>query len=171
MPTTYQKAKKDVVALVDAMAKKYHVDLVNAGVTIDILMAHNPDGDAVTLGGYPCQAKVKIVNLKDRAKGCKDAEIIIDEMNWNDLTPEQQKALVDHELEHLELNRDPDTNAVALDDLSRPKLKMLKHDWQIGWFNSIALRHKENSPECRQAKELVKEAGQIYFSFAAEPVE
>lgn len=166
MATTYDKANSDVTQLVKAVAAEFHAELVRYEVSIDVLMANNPDGDAVTHGGYPAQAKIRIVSLKDRAKGCKDAELIIDESNWRDLTDEQRRALIDHELQHLEVKFKD--GGVALDDLGRPKLSMRKHDWQMGWFDVIARRHGEASPEVRQASELMGRQGQLYFGFAAD---
>ena len=166
MPTTYSKAAADVLSIVKSTTSKFHGEVEKAGVTIDVLMAYNPDGHAVTHGGYPAQAKVKIVSLKDRAKGCKDAEIIIDDRNWDKLSDAERKALIDHELEHLEVQYEE--GEVKIDDLGRPKLKIKKHDWQMGWFDVIARRHGESSPEVRQASELMAKNGQLYFGFAAD---
>lgn len=166
MPTTYQRADETVERVRDRMLEKYHGELVQLAVNVDLLMAYNPDGDAVSHGGYPAQAKVKIIGLKDRAAGRGDAEIIIDDSNWQSLSPGERDALMDHELEHLSLKRNAKTNAPERDDLNRPKLKMVKHDHQLGWFNTVADRHGESSAEVRQAKALMKQDGQLYFAFS-----
>ena len=163
MSTIYQKAPTETVKLVDSVRRQHHPELERAEVTIDVLVADNPDADPVTVGGYPCQAKVKIVSLKDRAKGCRDAEIIIDNTRWQGMNEQQQRALIDHELHHLEVQFDG--KLVLEDDLGRPKLKMRKHDWQIGWFDIIAKRNGDASPEVRQARKLWEKQSQLYFPF------
>ena len=110
---------------------------------------------------------MKSVGLKDRAKGQGDAEIIIDEIWWQDASEQAREALIDHELYHLEVKTDKN-NHPAKDDLDRPKLLMRKHDYQFGWFNAIASRHAEHSVEVYQATNLFDEAGQTYFKFALE---
>jgi hypothetical protein len=53
----------------------------------------------------------------------------------------------------------------AFDALDRPKLAMRKHDHQFGWFDEVAQRHGEASPEVRQARVLMEKSGQLYFDF------
>lgn len=168
MATTYERAGESITGVVDLMMQKYHHDLQSLEVKVDVLMARNAEGDAVTLGGYPCQAKVRVIGLKDRAAGRGDAEIIIDELNWDGLTSKQRDALIDHELEHLEPVINPKNNKPKRDDLDRPKLKIKKHDWQIGWFDSIAKRHGDHSAEKQQAFALQAESGQLYFDFESK---
>lgn len=168
--TTYQRANEDVTNVVDAVMEKYHGELKQMRVRVDVLMATATDfKPAVSVNGYAAIAKVKIVSLKDRALGHGDAEIIIDDLEWHRMKPEQRVALVDHELYHLEIKRNRKTGQPERDDLNRPKLKMRKHDWQIGWFNAIAQRHGEMSVEIAQATQLKAENGQLYFGFAEPP--
>jgi len=42
---------------------------------------------------------------------------------------------------------------------------MRKHDHQFGWFDAVAQRHGEASPEVRQARVLMESSGQLYFDF------
>jgi hypothetical protein len=174
MGTTYTKAKTDVKEMIATVMDKYHPDIASAGVTVVCLMAlaevdedGYPKGHAVSDGGYPCAAKIRIVNLKDRAKGIADAELVIDEREWAELPQRTKIALLDHELEHLKLVIKG--GDVMKDDCRRPLLKINKHDRTHGWFDVIARRHGEHSIEVRQAKELVASTEQLYFPFAAEP--
>lgn len=148
MPTTYQKAPHDVAELVDETASRFHTDLVKAGVRYDLMFAYGPCDDEtgeklddpLKLRGVACLAIVRVVNLRDRAKGMGDAEIAFDADRWPDLTPQQREALVDHELEHLVLKRDRQ-DEVKLDDLGRPKLAIKTHDFDVGGFYSVIRRH------------------------------
>lgn len=170
---TYEKAKTEVLERVSRMMEKYHGELVSAEVCLDVLMAHqsldddgNPKGgEPVTLNGYPCQATIKIINAKDRVAGRADAEMVIDAKNWEDLSDEERDALVDHELTHLELKKDKETDKPKYDDSGRPSLKMKKHDHQFGWFDDVVRRHKEASAEAKQATDFVLTARQMWLPY------
>lgn len=150
---TYERAPQEVEERAARIIGTTHKELQEVGLTVDFLFARNDEGDAVTDKGYPAVAVVKIVPLKDRAAGRRDAEIVIDAVAWEQMTEAQKDALLDHELLHLIVRR-TDDNSYDYDDLSRPKLKMRLHDIQAGWFLEIAQRHGEASPEVMQAKHI-----------------
>lgn len=170
MPT-YQKAPESVRSTANDLIRKYetHEPLASAQVVIDLLMAFgNVDdetgektGDAITSQGYRCLASTRVVNLRDRAKGNGDAEIILDGDEWANMEPEEQAALLDHELHHLKVK--VDKRGVVRDDLGRPKLELRKHDHHFGWFDVIAARHGQASQEQKQAKVMFLDHGQYYW--------
>lgn len=164
---TYEIASAEVTSKIKALIEAYHPKLEEAGVTIHALFARSSGGNAVTHGGYPALAVVRIVSLKDRVKGMRDAEIVIDEENFEELSDAQQDGLLDHELHHLETVPDED-GGFERDKAGRPKLTMRKHDVQIGWFTEIAKRHGVNSPEQIQARKLFDKYGQSFFPFLEE---
>lgn len=142
---------------------RYHKPLKEAGVTIDLLLAHasrdqndDPVGAAVKHGGYPAAAVIKIVSLKDRVAGLGDAQMIVDGDKWDEWTDAELDALLDHELTHLEIVVDKD-GAIVQDDAGRPKLKIRLHDFQIGGFHSIAKKHKEDAFEVQSVATVGKE--------------
>jgi hypothetical protein len=167
---TYDQAPPEVHERVEALIKRFHPDLENVGLRVDILMASTDadDAHAVTLGGYPCLAVVKILGPKERAMDRGDAEIVVDRNEYEAMTAEQRDALLDHELYHLEITRDK-YGKPKLDDHQRPKLKMRKHDRQFGWFDEIARRHRTNAIEVRQAQAFADEAGQFYLNLQDAP--
>lgn len=115
---------------------------------------------AVKLHGYPCYATIGIIPLKQRVDKRADAEITIDRDVWdNDLTEPQQRALLDHEITHLEIVKD-DIGAIVTDDIGRPKLKMRLHDYQIGGFSEVAQRHRGNSIEVIEGRKFQKDFGE-----------
>lgn len=161
MPTSYTRADEAAQSNLNEMLDLYHSELRDAGVTFDVIFARaarnengDIDGPAIKHGGYPAAAKVRIVSLKDRAKGNADVEIIIDEDEWETLSDARRNALIDHELEHVELvleeTKDGSEAVVKRDDLGRPKLKMRLHDRHFGWFDVCAQRHGSDSVEALQ---------------------
>lgn len=167
---TYDQAPPETVERVAALIARYHPDLQRVQLRVDLLMASTDaeDGDAVTCGGYPAYAVVRILGSKDRAMNRGDAEIVIDRDEYEAMSAAQRDALLDHELYHLELKRDKGGKP-KMDDHQRPCLKMRKHDRQFGWFDEVARRHRENSIEVKQATQLREEAGQTYLAFETVP--
>lgn len=165
MTTTYEKADKSVVSVMSSMMKKFHPDLVKEDVTVDVLMAYNPDDYPVKRSGVPCAAVVRVMPLKQRVKGASDAEVCIDAGQWKELSPEQRDALCDHELEHLELRLKD--GAIVRDDIDRPKLKLKPHDWEVWGFRSIVNRHKAAALEASAAAQFIQGPdGQLVMQFA-----
>jgi len=167
--STYQLAPKDVLHVVERMMKQYHPELRDANVSVDCLFAHaardkNGDsvGHSIKHGGYPANAIIRIIGLKDRTAGRGDAEMVIDGDQWELWSEQEQAALVDHELTHLELVVDKHGTLVR-DDLNRPKLKSRKHDHQFGWFDCVARRHGEASFEVRQWNEFEGKREQLWL--------
>lgn len=180
---TYTEAAAWICEKVDAVMVRYHGPLKDAGVTISILMAHPPcdqngdvKGPAVSHGGYPALAKIRITSHKDRVHGLGDAELIIDSYEWDTLGAEEQDAVIDHELTHLELRlvEDKQTGAMVVDrdDQERPKLKLRKHDHQFGWFNDVVRRHGKASIEWQQYERFADPTGgplvQLWLPYAQD---
>lgn len=171
MPATYEKANEAIRTMADSVLRQFesHHPLIDAGVTIDILLAFaerdeetsQPIGPALTQGGYVVAALTKVTGLKDRAKGCADAEIVIDGDWWADHGRDEQIALLDHELHHIAVVIK--NGAVVRDAHSRPKLRLRKHDVQVGWFSVIAERHGAASIECQQAQNVFDHYGQYFW--------
>jgi hypothetical protein len=162
----------DVDTNIATMRAEHHEDL--GGVTVTGLFAYDTESSEPVLKhqGYAAGAIVRITPLKDRALGMADATITVDRAGWLALSQRQRNALIDHELTHLvhKLEEDEDTGeeVPAFDALGRPKLLMRKHDHQFGWFDEVALRHGQASPEVREARVLMETSGQLYFDFGAQ---
>jgi hypothetical protein len=147
MSTSYTQAKPGTYKLLEEIVGKYHQDLKKFKVIIGVLMAGNPDGNAITHGGYPAAAKIKIVSLKDRLTKKYDVELLLDDDHWEEANEEERIALLDHELSHLEICFNKG-GGVKLDDLGRPKLKIIPGDIiQSDGFKDVIKRHGDNAPE------------------------
>jgi len=137
--------------------EKYHPQLHDAELIVDVLVAFatknehgEPRGPALSHGGYPAIATVRINPLKQRVLGQGDALVTLDGDRWGDFSADEQRAILDHELTHLELVESEDGGGVEGDDIGRPKLRIVKHDHQFGWFDAVVRRHGRNSVEWGQ---------------------
>lgn len=173
---TYRNADADCVAMIKELMADNHPELTEAGVRVGARFAYpavnestvEPRGPALTHGGYAAAAVVRRISQKDRVAGLPDAIIDIDGEAWKDEWNEDRKrAVLDHELQHLEISRDEE-GAVKLDDCNRPKLKLRLHDWQLGGFEAIARRHGDAAIEVEAAKQLADSYGQLLFPWASE---
>lgn len=160
-----QKVSDEVKELASEVLCKHetHKPLLDAKVRIDYFFAYpNKDtdgnyvGDALKLHGVKCNALAKVNNYEKRFKGQGDCEVLIDGEWWEEHTGKQERrALLDHELHHFDVRKDAD-DGVAKDKLSRPLLRMRRHDVQFGWFALVAARNGEWSQERIQAKGLIE---------------
>lgn len=137
---TYTKDDGSAGAIVDQLFKLFYQDLSRAEVTVEIL--HCQGG--LRHHGYAAAGTVKVNSLKDRAAGLADCRIVLDGDGWEKWDRKRRQALLDHELFHLELQRDKEEQIKA-DDLGRPKLRLRLHDHQLGVFEEVIARNKQHS--------------------------
>lgn len=185
MPLVYEKAGEAIhQSLVDIMLE-HHRELAACEVTVDVLKVAKVDSDGIADGhalrhnGYAAAATIKIVAPKQRALGQADALVTIDSTTWDVLDEAERVALLDHELEHLQVRSgaigypvaiDADTGELVgkavLDEQGRPKLLMKLHDWQLGGFKAIAERHGTGALEVQEALDCRNpETGQYHWEW------
>lgn len=166
---TFRRADAEADALIAAVMAEQYPELTEAGVTVSSLFAHaprnangEPDGPALKHHGWPAMAVVKINSQRDRADGLADARISIDGDEWPNWGDDVRRAVIDHELCHLELRLDAENEdehgnrPVKLDDCNRPMLKLREHDFEIGGFANIVARHGGIAPEMKAMREALK---------------
>jgi hypothetical protein len=122
----------------DQVVKLFHQELSTAGVTVEILHASG----GLKHHGYNAAAVVKVRSLADRAAGSADVRIVLDGDGWEHWDRKRRQAVIDHELEHIEVQYDEE-GSVKLDDLGRPKIKLRLHDHQVGIFEDVIKRNKQ----------------------------
>ena len=154
----FRKGNDHECELLSEVLEKHHPELHDAELIVDVLVAFatkneqgEPRGPALSHGGYPAIATVRINSLKQRVLGGGDALVTLDGDRWGDFSPLQQRAILDHELTHLELV-EGEEGGVEGDDIGRPRLRLRKHDHQFGWFDDVVRRHGANSVEWSQFK-------------------
>lgn len=159
MSITYARCPQAVADAANSILCRFetHKPLLDARVKIDFLFAANEDGPAIMHHGQGAIGLCRKLGLKDRAAGRGDAEILIDLFFWNNASAEEQDALLDHELHHI------DVAEGKRDDLGRPVIRLRKHDVQVGWFALIARRHQEASEEWKQGKWIFDNYGQAFW--------
>lgn len=169
--STYEKANTEVKEIADKILQEFtdYAPLLEAKVRIDFLFAYaevGEDGEskgyALTKHGIRALGITRKIGIKDRVMGRGDAEVALDGDWWKDATPARRRALLDHELHHIEVRTD-DEGVVLRDDLKRPKLKLRKHDVEVGWFALVAGRHGSASLEIEQAKSVMDSWGQLFW--------
>lgn len=182
MTTTYQRAGDEIQDIVRAAINRYHPDLAKCEVTVDVLLVEDVDEEGVSSpvlkhNGYQAAATMKVNGLKERALGLADALLTIDAFVWGSMGAREQLALVDHELEHLQVRAEKGIVQVhqatgelsaspKRDDLGRPCLKLRLHDWQLGGFRSVAQRHRESAVEVQAVRRCRSEGGQYYWDWS-----
>lgn len=148
--------------LLASIIRDHHPDLAEAGLSIGLIfVASTGTAPALRHHGWPAQAIVRNESAENRAKGAADATITIDKANWDDLTADQRRALLDHEVTHIELRRDRKSGAVKRDDKDRPLVKLLPHDYECAGFRAVAERYGDDSPEVRAMDHLRTTYGQL----------
>lgn len=143
----------DVLNAIKRITNKYHPALAETGCNIGGVFASNETGPAVKLHGVAALATIQAVSAKRRPNCEHDAEITIDASEWNALSPQQQDALIHHELGHLKRKEhsakkldklrkeNPDCPAWQIDNLGRPKLGTVPADFSPGdaFHSTIAI--------------------------------
>jgi hypothetical protein len=173
MSVIYDHADETVHEMAREILERHHPELRlpdKSFVRLCILIAADPDKpdeSAVKCHGYPAQAVVSVIPYKQRVDKRADAEIIIDQRNWENLTEPQQRAVLDHEITHLEFVIED--NIVKTDDQGRPKLRLRLHDYTVEGFRTIARRYGDDAPEVIAARAFEKDYGQDVLGRPGEP--
>jgi hypothetical protein len=170
MPT-FKKCEKAIHDLADKILNKFpsHLPLIETKCRVDLVFAYcdrdedtdQPLNDAIIHQGRKALGLCRAIALKDRVLGRGDAEITLDGDWWTDATDAQKEALLDHELHHISIKTSK--RVYLFDDLGRPKIKLRKHDVEVGWFACIADRHGAASQEQIQAAAIMEKTGQYFW--------
>lgn len=178
MGKVFSKARGDLLTTIDLVMRRYHSRLSDLGVTVETMVVYGPrnkegiqTGPALTVRGSEAYACIRVSSLEERVAGRGDAIMKIDGDRLKDMRAETLEALIDHELTHLELVPDPEGGEYfCTDDEGRIRLKLRRHDFEVGWFHEVAARHGSASIEVQQAQSLVQ-LRQTYFAFLDLPAE
>lgn len=163
MAINYQQAGGDTLNLLDEVVRDYHPEKQDLRVGIIFCTSVDKKGEmdgkpSLKNCGFPAAAKVSLVSAKDRIHKKLDVMILIDGAGWSQMSVAQQRAILDHEMEHVQI--DPD--AEPSDD-GRPKLVMKEEDYCLWGFRSVAARHGNDSMEVATAKQVMDLVGDVLW--------
>ena len=163
MAIIYQEAGGDTINLLEEVVRDYHPEKEDLRIGMVFCTSVDKKGDidgkpSLKNCGFPAAAKVSLVSAKDRIHKKIDVLIMIDGAGWSQMSEDQRRAILDHEMEHVQI----DLSAEPSDD-GRPKLVMKEEDYCVWGFRSVALRHGNNSMEVACAKQLLDFAGDVLW--------
>lgn len=171
MSTTYEKAPQSVISLANQIltSKARHKPILDCRVRIDYVMARaerdektgEPIGHALKHHGVRALGIARRIGLKDRAMGRGDCEVCLDGDWWDEAPDRQKEAVLAHELHHFAVK--VDKRGICKDDLGRPMINIVPHDYDSGHFTAIAAEYGNDSQEVIQTKRLVEVDGQYYL--------
>ena len=167
----YDTGNAEIIDIVKDVMARHHEELHAHGVTITVLEVGEHDRNGILVpalkhNGYQAAGTIKITSIKERILGISDAILSIDMATWEGFDDNEKAAVIDHELQHLEIVKDKKTGHSMSDDIGRPKLKARLHDWQLGGFRVIAERYGSKSIEVQAVEACRDENGQYYWNWA-----
>ena len=156
----YYIAEDSVREVFEKTMEEFHEELVDVELTFTVLMAVAVDREGALKNeptlmsrGHRVAARVRKTNGAQRAAGMTDVVFEVDAQLYEGLTDAERVALVDHELEHVELVLDEDEHVRLGVDL-RPVLRVKPHDAEIGVFYGVVERHGAAALDFQMAEEL-----------------
>lgn len=147
-------ADSSVKSLMEEIRDKHHPHLLEARIAILFSDKRKVSGNKITLG------TAKKVSDEDKVLSHFDFKIVLSAEDWADLTSNEKEALLDHELSHCDVMREPVTETIGGkrqtvkdkygrtvysdeikvdEDTGRPKWKIRSHDFEN--FAHIAERY------------------------------
>ncbi len=180
MGKTFVRAPENVMSRIRQLADDHHADdmRIEGGekgappilVTVEAFLVFGPrdkngfpTGPAIQVHGCQAAACIRASKLEERVAGRSDAIIHIDGDRVKHWPVATLMAVLDHELQHIELEKNT-SGVPVLDDIGRPKIRMRPHDHDFGWFDCIAQRHGAAAVEVCQASVFASdELRQLYF--------
>ncbi len=165
MSRTYTQADKDTLDLVREILATHYPAIrgMVPELQIGVLLAcsDKEEKPALTRGGYPVAGQIRVISQENRAAGGPDVLITLDGDQWSDRSVVEQYALVHHQLHHIvpvKLHALTGTGAKGwaceLDGLGRPRVRLRKHDFEIGGFNRIIEVHGDAAIEWQEVKRV-----------------
>jgi len=145
--------------LLDELVDAFHVELQHARIALAWCTSWQADVDGrVTLG------KCKKASDLDRELSQFDFIILLRQVFWQheQVTAQQRRALLDHELHHASPKLDPKTGDQVYDERERPVWRTRKHDLEE--FTDIVERYGCWTHEIEAFYSALRRAGQEPFA-------
>jgi hypothetical protein len=160
MPTTFFPADTEVRAMLDELIEEYRTDLLGRNIRIGLTMAVGENGKPAMKGrGQRILGKCKVNGKLDKTQGKPDADITLDGDYWAIASATRRKALLHHELSHIDLY-DGDT-----DENERPILKSRRGDWDFDGFHEMVQLYGPDSAEAANLAMIAERHRQLGLPF------
>ena len=158
MPTFFDVPDESTVSILEDVMNEYHTELVNAKVNVGIIICRKETKEGFSLEAFPpALARVRPTPRKQRLYCEHDAIIEICHLRWENSSTATKKAIIDHELTHLQV-REKNGEAI-IDDLGRPLLRMRKDEIDLTAFPEVISRHGINAIEWQSISNAYQRAG------------
>jgi hypothetical protein len=135
------------------LVKAHHSHLANARIALLWRRGWKPDKD-----GHLRFGQAKKASDCDRALKDYDFAILLNEAVWLELTADQRKALMDHQLCHCEVQRSA-VGEIVENDEGKTVYRTRKHD--VEEFTEIGNRHGSWTPNMKALIEQISDKGQM----------
>ncbi len=172
MPKQWIKAGAPIQTRITELIKDHYKDLQEAKISVQALFADGGEDEAggaiaaLMHEGLPVAAQIKKTTVIERICGMADAVMQVDERVWNELDQASESALLDHELNHLVLEKDKD-GILKCDAAKRPVITLRHHDVTLGIFHTIVKRYGMDSIDARVIDDLYNTpSGQMVFDLS-----
>ena len=156
MSKNYEMASQEDVKLMNEIIDKHYKELRDYDIQIGLFYLYpkldkdgNSKGPSIKSQGVACAANIRIVSDLNRLTDNTDVKIVLAQEIWSKISKEEKEAILDHELYHLVIAKDPKTDEpLTISETSdKVKLKMKVHNIVLWGFSDIIERHKMNSQE------------------------
>lgn len=154
MGVIYEDADPAVYRLLNDLIDEYRGDLSVREVTFRLMYAYG----GLVHQGYPALGLCALNSVKLRAQGLTDVTIYLDGDHWGRLSTRRQRSLVHHELHHVEPGKGNDA-------AKRPKLRLRKHDHQLGIFTELIRIYGEDSVDRIMVDMVLQDLRQMGLPF------
>lgn len=111
--------------------------------------------------GTPALGCTRLITGKHRVFNPNDAEICVDRYFWDNTTQDKQRALLDHELEHIVVRTDAQGTQMIDAATGRIKLRLKPDDWAITGFLSTVRRFGQDANEVVAIQRTIDEVDQV----------
>jgi hypothetical protein len=173
MPTTYCEANNTVISLMGGVIDEFFPDIrrCEPELAISVLMADNEDnpGGALKKYGAGVVAMIKRSSKEDKAENGPDLRILIDADRWRGSSERRQRAILAHELRHVEIQWEPGGRVPQADAYGRPKIKLVADDWVLTGFEDVAEWFGEDAVEVGAVRSVYGSLQQLGLPFMAAP--
>lgn len=163
MPRILTHAPPTVMDLLHQVMQQYRPELLEYKVKVGVLMAKYVDKSGsirrksgIMLHGAACAACIRVNSYRERTQGSPDCTMEVCEWRWGQLTENQKRALLTHEMEHPQLVVDKKTKAVKYDALGRPMLKNRPDDVNITGFEIVVERFGKDALELQSVNSVAR---------------